>query len=71
LTASEARHTGTVQTTAGMVAAVAPVAAGLPAAVSAFEGLDRWIGLGLIVAGLVALVAGAWVVTTWLRMQRV
>ena len=70
LTMGEARQTGTVQTTAGMVAAVTPVAAGLPAAVSAFDGLDRWVGLGLIAAGLVSLVAGAWVVTTWLRTRR-
>lgn len=70
LTVREAQGTGTVQTTAGMVAAVAPLAAGLPPAVSAFSGLDRWIGLGLIAAGLAALVAAAWVATTWLRMRR-
>lgn len=70
MTAREAQHTSTVQTTAGMVAAVAPIAAGLPEAVRAFAGLDRWIGLGLIAAGLVALVAAAWIITTWLRMRR-
>jgi len=69
LTAREAQQTGTVQTATGVAAAVAPAAASLPSLISAFAGLDRWIGVGLIVAGLVALVVAAWMASTWLRMR--
>jgi lysozyme family protein len=69
LTAHEARQTSTVQTATGIAAAVAPAAAALPSLISAFAGLDRWIGLGLIAAGLVALVVAAWMASTWLRMR--
>jgi lysozyme family protein len=71
LTAAEAQKTGTVQTATGIAAAVAPAAAALPSVISAFAGLDRWVSLGLISAGLVALVAAAWMASTWFRMKRV
>jgi lysozyme family protein len=70
LTMAEAQHTGTVQTATSVATVVAPAAAALPPLINAFSGLDRWIGLGLIVAGLVFLVAAAWLASTWIRMKR-
>jgi lysozyme family protein len=70
LTASEAQQTTTVQTATGVAAAVAPAAAALPSLISALAELDRWVGLGLIAAGLVALVVAAWMAATWWRMRR-
>jgi hypothetical protein len=69
LTVAEAQKTSTVQTATGIAAAVAPAAAALSSVIDALSGLDRWVGLGLIAAGLVALVVAAWMATTWLRMR--
>jgi len=71
LTVAEAQQTNTVKTATGIAATVAPAAAALPSIISAFSGLDRWVSLGLIGAGLVALVAAAWVASTWCRMKHV
>jgi lysozyme family protein len=71
LTVAEAQQTTTVKTATGIAAAVAPAAAALPSIISAFSGLDRWVSLGLIGAGLVALVAAAWMASTWLRTRHV
>jgi lysozyme family protein len=71
LTVAEAQQTSTVKTATGIAATVAPAAAALPSIISAFSGLDRWVSLGLICAGLVALVAAAWMASTWFRMKRV
>jgi hypothetical protein len=68
---AEAQQTTTVKTATGIAAAVAPAAAALPSIISAFSGLDRWVSLGLIGAGLVALVAAAWMASTWLRTRHV
>jgi lysozyme family protein len=69
LTVAEAQKTSTVQTATGIAAAVAPAAAALSSVIDALSGLDRWVSLGLIAAGLVALVVAAWMATTWLRMR--
>jgi lysozyme family protein len=71
LTVAEAQQTSTVKTATGIAATVAPAAAALPSIISAFSGLDRWVSLGLIGAGLVALVAAAWMASTWFRMKHV
>jgi lysozyme family protein len=71
LTVAEAQQTTTVKTATGIAAAVAPAAAALPSIISAFSGLDRWVSLGLIGAGLVALVAAAWMASTWFRTRHV
>jgi lysozyme family protein len=70
LTAEEAQRTSTVQTATGVAAAIAPAGAALPQLVSAFSGLDRWVGLGLIAIGLVTLIVAAWLASTWIRMHR-
>jgi lysozyme family protein len=71
LTAAEAQKTGTVQTATGIAAAVAPAAAALPSFINALGGLDRWVSLGVVAAGVVALVLAARLASTWIRMQRV
>jgi lysozyme family protein len=71
LTVAEAQQTSTVKTATGIAATVAPAAAALPSIISAFSDLDRWVSLGLIGAGLVALVAAAWMASTWLRTRHV
>jgi lysozyme family protein len=71
LTPAEAKQTTTVKAATGVAATVAPAAAALPSIISAFSGLDRWVSLGLIGAGLVALVAIAWSGSVWWRARRV
>jgi lysozyme family protein len=71
LTAAEAQKTGTVQTATGIAAAVAPAAAALSSVIDALSGLDRWVSLGLVAAGVVALVLAARLASTWIRMRRV
>jgi lysozyme family protein len=71
LTAAEAQKTSTVQTATGIAAAVAPAAAALSSVIDALSGLDRWVSLGLVAAGVVALVLAARLASTWIRMQRV
>jgi hypothetical protein len=50
---------------------VAPAAAALSSVIDALSGLDRWVSLGLVAAGVVALVLAARLASTWIRMQRV
>jgi lysozyme family protein len=71
LTPTEAQQTDTVKAATGVAAIIAPAAAALPQIISAFSGLDRWVSLGLIGAGLVALVAIAWSGSVWWRVRRV
>jgi lysozyme family protein len=71
LTAAEAQQTNTVKTATGIAAAVAPAAAALPSLINALSGLDRWVSLSLVAAGVVALVLAARLASTWIRMQRV
>jgi lysozyme family protein len=70
LTMAEAQKTSTVQTATGIAAAVAPAAAALSSVIDALSGLDRWVSLGLVAAGIVALVLAARLASTWIRMQR-
>jgi lysozyme family protein len=71
LTPTEAQQTDTVKAATGVAALITPAAAALPQIISAFSGLDRWVSLWLIGAGLVALVAIAWSGSVWWRARRV
>jgi lysozyme family protein len=70
LTMREAQRTDTVQVATQVATLAAPLAAGVPAAVQAFNGLHPVVGVALVVAGLVLVVAGAWVAASWLRSRR-
>jgi lysozyme family protein len=70
LTMREAQRTDTVQVATQVATLAAPLAAGVPAAVQAFAGVPPVVGVALVVAGLVLVVAGAWVAASWLRARR-
>ena len=71
LTIREAQGTDTVQVATQVTTVVAPLAAGVPSLVSAFGGLHPAVGVSLIAAGLVVVVAAGWFAASWLRSRRI
>jgi lysozyme family protein len=71
LTIREAQGTDTVQVATQVTTVVAPLAAGVPSLVSAFGGLHPVVGVSLIAAGLVVVVAAGWFAASWLRSRRI
>jgi lysozyme family protein len=70
LTMREAQRTDTVQVATQVAAMATPLAAGVPAAVQAFNGLHPAVGVALVVAGLAMVATAAWLAASWLRSRR-